>query len=62
NSADGIWFFTPEYNYEIPGVLKNLLDWLSRPLQANDWSGGSWISYHYGKYLKMSWYDHVTSR
>lgn len=30
--ADAVWFFTPEYNGEIPGRLKNLLDWISRPL------------------------------
>jgi len=32
-SADGIWFFTPEYNHFFPGVLKNLIDWLSRPAE-----------------------------
>lgn len=31
-AADGIWFFTPEYNHFFPGVLKNLIDWLSRPI------------------------------
>lgn len=34
--ADAIWFFTPEYNHYFPGVLKNLLDWLSRPISDSE--------------------------
>lgn len=28
--SDGILFFSPEYNYSVPGALKNAIDWLSR--------------------------------
>ena len=35
--ADAILFATPEYNYSIPGVLKNAIDWASRPYGDNAW-------------------------
>ena len=34
-AADGIWIFTAEYNHFFPGVLKNLIDWLSRPISED---------------------------
>ena len=38
-SADAILLVTPEYNYGMPGVLKNAIDWASRPYGDNAWSG-----------------------
>src|SRR2546421_12965977 len=37
--ADAILFVTPEYNYSISGVLKNAIDWASRPYGDSAWSG-----------------------
>jgi chromate reductase len=38
-AADAILFATPEYNYSIPGVLKNAIDWGSRPHGDSAWNG-----------------------
>jgi len=37
--ADAILLVTPEYNYSIPGGLKNAIDWASRPYGDSAWTG-----------------------
>ena len=37
--SDSILFVTPEYNYSVPGVLKNAIDWASRPYGDSAWEG-----------------------
>jgi chromate reductase len=37
--ADALLIATPEYNYGVPGVLKNAIDWVSRPPQGSALSG-----------------------
>jgi chromate reductase len=36
---DAILFVTPEYNYSLPGLLKNAIDWASRPYGDSAWAG-----------------------
>jgi len=38
-AADAVLFVTPEYNRSIPGVLKNIIDWGTRPYGQNVWAG-----------------------
>lgn len=38
-AADAILVATPEYNYSMPGVLKNAIDWASRPPGDNSFEG-----------------------
>jgi chromate reductase len=38
-AADAVLLVTPEYNYSIPGVLKNAIDWGSRPYGDSCWYG-----------------------
>lgn len=37
--ASGLLFASPEYNYSVPGFLKNAIDWASRPVQTSALKG-----------------------
>ncbi|CAN5677622.1 NADPH-dependent FMN reductase [soil metagenome] len=51
-NADAVLVFTPEYNGSIPGVLKNAIDWLSRPFGNGALKGAplAVIGYAHGQY------------
>jgi chromate reductase len=39
DAADALLIVTPEYNYSLPGVLKNAIDWASRPSKTSPFYG-----------------------
>lgn len=39
--ADGLWIFVPEYNSSYPGYVKNLIDWMSRSFELNNYASGT---------------------
>lgn len=41
--ADALWIVTPEYNGSVPGALKNLLDWLSRPIEQGTFGAPEFV-------------------
>ena len=51
SEADAIWVFTPEYNFSYPGHVKNLFDWLSRPVKPLDYATPTCIN---GKRVAIS--------
>ena len=51
SEADALWIFTPEYNMSYPGQLKNLLDWMSRPVKFMDYGTPTCIN---GKRVAIS--------
>ena len=66
--ADGLVIATPEYNHSVPGVLKNALDWASRPPDETPLHGkpvaimgastGSWGTVRAQMHLRAFFVDH----
>lgn len=49
--ADALWIVTPEYNGSVPAPLKNMLDWISRPVEQGIFGAPDFVS---GKLVAIS--------
>ena len=49
--ADALWIVTPEYNGSVPGPLKNMLDWISRPVERGIFGAPEFVK---GKLVAIS--------
>lgn len=43
-AADALWIVTPEYNGSVPGGLKNMLDWISRPVEMGTFGAPAFVA------------------
>lgn len=50
-AADALWIVTPEYNGSVPGGLKNMLDWISRPVEQGTFGAPEFVK---GKLVAVS--------
>jgi NAD(P)H-dependent FMN reductase len=49
--SDALWIVTPEYNGSVPGPLKNMLDWISRPVEKGVFGAPDFVK---GKLVAIS--------
>jgi NAD(P)H-dependent FMN reductase len=58
-STDGVFWTAPEYNFALPGIVKNALDWASRPTVASPQFRGSAHERRRGDDLGHEWHSFV---
>ncbi len=60
-AADGVVFFSPEYNSSFPAVTKNVIDWLSRPPRPHEGSAVTMITATPGRRAGRGVREHFAS-
>lgn len=60
-AADGVVFFTPEYNGSFPAVTKNVIDWMSRPPRSYEGTAVTVVAASPGGRAGLGMREHFTS-